>query len=72
MCEIKDQAHHSIMVMTGARTRECCPKCDSDEYYCNLVFDRADVHCSDGHVIEGYTDYSHDSWQCDGCGYCSG
>ena len=70
MSDIEMDAHHSISLITGARTRVCCPECGSDEYGCNLVFDRCDVEYSDGHVDEGYMEFAHSDYRCNDCGYC--
>ena len=54
MCEITDKAHHSIMLMTGARKKLCCPECGSDDFYSYITFDRSDTMYDDGYVEEGY------------------
>ena len=69
MCEITDQAHHAIMLMTGARKPECCPECDEGELYRSLTFNRDDVEYSDGHIEEGYLDYCFSDIRCNECEY---
>ena len=65
--QVKENAHHTIMCLLGVRKREVCPECGSQEWYRNNVYDRCDVEFSDGHVIEGYFDYSDCTWRCDDC-----
>ena len=67
--KIQDKAHNSIMLITGARKQICCPRCGSEEYYRNLVFDRCNIMYDDGHVEEGDMDYSHSDHRCNECDY---
>lgn len=73
---IKEAAHHSIMLITGARAHECCPKCGSLNWYEYSQYTRVNKRFinDDGsfHVDEGETDWDFDTYQCDDCGYDCG
>jgi len=69
--KIQDRAHHSIMLVLGARTPELCPKCGSTEWYIIHTYNRRDKCYSDGSTEEGDLDYDSSFEQCYDCNHDS-
>lgn len=68
--DVKDKAHHSIMLITGARKPVMCPECGEGVIYRCQTYDRTDELFDDGHEIEGYYDWSYGAEYCsEDCGY---
>lgn len=69
MNKLLEQVHHTVSVLTGARTRECCPECGSENWYKHVKFSQRVKEFSDNFEIAGYLDFDYALWSCDDCDY---
>ena len=69
MAELLDNAHHSIMLITGARKRVCCPECGSDKYYKTVDYIEGVEEFTDGHEVRNGLDWHSTTWNCEDCDY---
>ena len=65
--EIKENFHHTVMILMGLRERNTCPNCGSTEWYRRSTYQRCDEEFSDGHVISRDMDYCWSSEHCNNC-----
>lgn len=68
--EIRNNLHHTLMVILGLRNRLACPECGSTEdFHMIRTYDIACEVFDDGHEKEYDRDYSYGRELCWECGY---
>lgn len=66
--EIRAKAHHSIMLILGARKLDVCPECGSEEWHIESAYTKVYKEFSDGHIVE--VDFSPDNFAVRRCYDC--
>jgi predicted nucleic-acid-binding Zn-ribbon protein len=67
--KLRDKVHHFVSVITGARKKDCCPKCGSEEWYLHVNYSKIIEEFDDGHDIGGGMSYDYSFRTCDECDY---